>query len=91
METLHAFLAYALFKKYEAYISDDAIIINNVCNQDNNFKIIKSSAHYTVITLRISKQDYEYLAKCMIYVLMAEYNIANSTSTHLHINFKVDL
>lgn len=91
METLHCFLAYALSKKYEAYINDDAVIINNVCNPGNNFKIYRSTDHYAVITLRISQQDYEYMAKCMIYVLMAEYNIENSSSTHLHINFKVDL
>lgn len=93
METhiLKTFEAYAVTRGYEAKLNDDGVVLYNVANPDNNFIIKLTENYYSVFTLRISRADYEYTAKCMVYLLMAEFNKENGDKKHLHLNYKVDL
>lgn len=89
-EPLKMFEVYALSKGYKASVVDNTIRIVDVNNPGNNFSIQKADGYYTVSTISVSKADYEYTAKCMVYLLMAEFNKDNSAE-HLHLKFKVDL
>ncbi|MCC8427292.1 hypothetical protein [Mucilaginibacter sp. UR6-11] len=91
LELMEAFVRFASHKGYDASIFEDSVVIKDVSNKNNNFKIIRRDEYFAVYTICISKDDYEYSAKCMIYILLAEFNKSNGTSTHLHMNFKVDL
>jgi hypothetical protein len=89
-EPLRMFEIYAISKGYKASVIDDTVRIIDVTNPGNNFSIKKADGYYLVSTTSVSKADYEYTAKCMIYLLMAEFNKDNSAE-HLHLKFKVDL
>lgn len=90
-EPLKLFEVYASLKGHStAFINDDAYLYD-IVNPGNNFQIRKSGDYYTVHTIKISKSDLEYTAKCMVYLLLAEYNKENSATAHNHINFRVDL
>ena len=91
IEPLKIFKEYATAKGYEAEIIDDALTLKNVVNPGNNFRLQKTDNYYWVYTTRVSRADYEYTAKCAVYLLLAEFNKDNSAATHLHINYKVDL
>ena len=91
IDLLKTFEAYAVSRGYEAMLTDDGVVFYNVANPDNNFIIKPTEGYYSVYTLRVSKADYEYTAKCMVYLLMAEFNRDNGDKKHLHINYKVDL
>jgi len=90
-EPLKAFSHYALLKGYEAQLIENSLILTNVVNPGNNFKIHKSDNYYSVNTVKVSRADYEYTAKCAVYLLLAEFNKDNSKASHLHIDYKVDL
>ncbi|OKS89190.1 hypothetical protein [Mucilaginibacter polytrichastri] len=90
-EGLKAFEVYALTKGYEASMLNGAVVIKNVTNQGNNFSIQQADDYYAVFALKVSQADYEYTVKCMVYLLLAYFNKANSDNTHLHLNFRVDL
>lgn len=90
-EPLKIFGDYAASKGYEARLSNESLALDNVVNPGNNFRIQKSDNYYSVYTVKVSKADYEYTAKCEIYLLLAEFNKDNSQNTHLHIDYKVDL
>jgi hypothetical protein len=90
-EPLKAFGDYAASKGYEANFAENSLTLNNVVNPDNNFKIQKSDSYYSVNTVKVSRADYEYTAKCAVYLLLAEFNKDNSKATHLHLDYKVDL
>jgi hypothetical protein len=89
-EPLKMFEVYALSKGYKASVFENSIRISDVTNPGNNFSVQKADGYYTVSTISVSKADYEYTAKCMVYLLMAEFNKDNSAE-HLHLKFKVDL
>ncbi|MBC7400693.1 MAG: hypothetical protein H7289_12185 [Mucilaginibacter sp.] len=92
LQLLYALVTFLRSENYNASVfNGDSVVIKDVTNKGNNFRIIKTDGYYVVYTICISKDDYEYTAKCTVYVLLAEYNKSNGTSTHLHINFKVDL
>lgn len=90
-QLLNSFIAFANSKGFEAAMVDNSVVIKNVSNHNNNYRIVKVDDYYAIYTICISPDDYEYTAKCMVYVLLAEFNKSNGTSTHLHINFRVDL
>lgn len=90
-EPLRVFGDYAASKGYEAKLTDDSLALNNVVNPGNNFRIQKLDKYYSVYTVKVSKADYEYTAKCAVYLLLAEFNKDNSQATHLHLDYKVDL
>ncbi len=89
-EPLKMFEVYAMSKGYKASVIDNTIRIVDVTNPGNNFSIQKADGYYTVSTISISRADYEYTAKCMVYLLMAEFNKDNSAEHH-NLKFKVDL
>ncbi len=89
-EPLKMFEVYALSKGYKASVVNNTVRIVDIANPGNNFSIQKADGYYTVSTISVSKADYEYTAKCMVYLLMAEFNKDNSAE-HLHLKFKVDL
>jgi hypothetical protein len=91
LEILNAFALFAVNKGYNASVFNDAVIIKDVTNPNNNFRVFKSDDHYLVYTICVSAADYEYTAKCTVYLLLAEYNKSNANTTHLHLNFKVVL
>ncbi|TSJ40373.1 hypothetical protein FO440_11480 [Mucilaginibacter corticis] len=91
LKALAAFVLFAKQKGYDAYLMDDYVVIRDVTNKNNNFRLANSDGYYKVNTICVSPLDYEYTAKCTVYMLLAQYNQANAGSTHLHINFKVDL
>jgi hypothetical protein len=90
-ELLKAFGNYAISKGYETQYFEDSVVLNNVVNPGNNFKVRKSDNYYLVHTIKVSMADYEYTAKCVVYLLLAEFNKDNSKATHLHLDYKVDL
>jgi len=90
-EPLNALGSYAASKGYEARLENNGLMLNNVVNPGNNFRVQKSDNYYSVYTIRVSRADYEYTAKCEVYLLMAGFNKDNSQATHLHIDYKVDL
>jgi hypothetical protein len=89
-EPLKMFEVYAISKGYKASVLENTVRIKDVTNPGNNFSIQKADGYYTVSTISVSKADYEYTAKCMVYLLMAEFNKDNSAE-HQHLKFKVDL
>jgi hypothetical protein len=89
-EPLKMFEVYAVSKGYQASVADNVVYINDVTNPGNNFRIQKADGYYTVSTINVSKSNYEYTAKCMVYLLMAEFNKDNGAE-HQHLKFKVDL
>jgi hypothetical protein len=91
IDVLNAFMKFAVENGHDASVVNDSVIIKNVTNPNNNFRIFKSEEDYLVYTVCISAADYEYTAKCIVYLLMAEYNRVNADATHLHLNFKVQL
>jgi hypothetical protein len=91
LSLLRSFALFATQKGYNISAVDDSVIIRDVTNPNNNFKIFKRDDYYLVYTICVSPADYEYTARCMVYLLLAEYNQANGDSTHLHLNFKVEL
>jgi hypothetical protein len=90
-EVLRLFAAYVVSKGHSALFEGDAVIIYDVANPGNDFKIYKADGYYVVITISVSEADYEYTAKCIIYLLLAEYNKEQGRAKHLYINYKVDL
>ncbi|MES2808628.1 MAG: hypothetical protein V4619_08400 [Bacteroidota bacterium] len=91
LDVLKAFAVFAAQKGHNASVINDSVVIRNVTNPNNNFRIFKQDGNYLVYTICVSPADYEYTAKCIVYLLLAEYNTANANSTHFHINFKVQL
>ena len=91
MQALIAFMEYAQSRGKDVVLVEDFVTISNVVNPGNDFKVMMMDDYYVVITIRVSKQDYEYGAKCAVYLLLAEFNGANRESKHLHINYRVDL
>jgi negative regulator of genetic competence, sporulation and motility len=79
MENLNLLKYYAITKGYQ------------VVSIHDNFKLMKVTGHYLLITVYVSHQDYEYIAKSKLYMLLAEYNNDSSTSTHNYIDFKIQL
>jgi len=90
-EPLKLFEVHASLKGYSTAFIDHDAYLYDIVNPGNNFQIRKSGDYYTVHTIKISKSDLEYTAKCMVYLLLAEYNKENSATVHNHINFRVDL
>ena len=90
-ELLKLFGDYAIAKGYEVEKAEDSITLKNIVNAGNDFKLQKSDGYYWVYTIRVSRADYEYTAKCAVYLLLAEFNKDHSNATHLHLNYKVDL
>jgi hypothetical protein len=92
LELLRTFGRFASQKGYNASIfNNDSVLIKDVSNKGNNFRITRREDYFVVYTVCVSKDDYEYSAKCMVYLLLAEFNKSMGSSTHLHLNFKVDL
>lgn len=91
LNLLRAFVAYVKARGYNAAIVEGDVVIKDVTNNNNNFRVTKRDGYYVVYTICISPDDFEYSAKCQVYVLLSEYNQSNGTSTHLHMNFKVNL
>ncbi|GAB3921086.1 hypothetical protein [Mucilaginibacter myungsuensis] len=91
MDILNSFVQFATANNYEAKLLDGIVYLYNVKNPGNDFKIMEVDNYYAVYTMRVSKLDYEYTPKCMIYILLADYNKSHSLTNHLHINFKVEL
>jgi|GEM_PF-7106613 len=91
VDPIKKFSEYATAKGYEVEFANDALTLKNVVNPGNNFKIQKTDGYYGVYTIQVSRADYEYTAKCVVYLLLAEFNKYHSGATHLHLNYKVDL
>ena len=84
------FVDYALANGYNAELQDENILVRDVTNKGNDFKVIKIDGYYIVSTVSVSMADYEYTAKCVLYVVLAAFNRKNAEQ-HKHIKFKVDL
>ena len=91
MENLNLLKYYAITKGYQVVSIHDYLLFTNVINPGNNFKLIKVTNYYLLVTVYVSHQDYEYIAKSKLYMLLAEYNNDSSTSTHNYIDFKIQL
>jgi hypothetical protein len=91
LHLLRSFGVFATQRGFNVSFLNDSVVIKDVTNPDNNFRIFKKDDYYLVYTISVSAADYEYSARCAVYLLLAEYNKAKGDSTHLHLNFKVEL
>ncbi|MFD1256212.1 hypothetical protein ACFQ3S_05345 [Mucilaginibacter terrae] len=90
-EPLKLFVAYAISMSYKAAMVENYVMLYDVVNPGNDFRVQKTDDYYSVLTTHISKSDMEYSAKCKVYLLLAGYNKKSSSTSPKHINFKVDL